>query len=446
MLKGRIGYILAAVIAMLLGGIASYAQSGAGNGFSPYSIYGIGDLYTNGSAYNMTQGGVGIATRDRRFVNYLNPASVTARDSLSFMADFGMANRNSIFRQKPAAGGNFRSANNLFNISDFVISFPIWRSSAMMVGIKPFSSAGYKFSSPETDPDVIGRIGNSTTTSEGNGGVYELFVGGGVTFWKRLSIGAQYSFYLGNIDKNVTTDFDQEKMRDVSSGYAIQLRGHTGKFGIQYDQPLTKKVTMTIGATYRLRTNLRGYAKHFSFASSSSLVDTVFCDTLKLRDMGVKMAGEWGVGLSFRGGDQWSAEVNYVQSDWRKSNFDADKTNGFAVSGVADFQSSVYRSVRAGFSFTPNRNDIRYYMRRCTYRAGLYYEQSYYTWAGQRVDGYGLTLGLTLPVFRGYNGITLGIDVGKRGKLADDMVREMYVGFNIGFNIFDIWFQKHHYE
>ena len=419
--------------------VTARAQSGTTNGFSPYSVYGVGELYMDGSAFNMTQGGVGIATRDKRFVNYLNPASVTARDSLSFMADFGMANRNAYFRQ-----GDIRSVNNLFNITDFVISFPIYRSSAMMIGIKPFSSAGYKFTSEMTDPETVGRIGNSSTTSSGRGGVYELFVGGAVTFWKRLSIGGEYIFYLGNINKEVAIEYENDRLRDLSSGYSLQLRGHTGKVGIQYDQPLTPNLSMTVGATYRFRTGMGGYIRDYAYATISSLTDTLRYDQKKLKDEKLRFADEWGVGLSFRGGDRWTVEANYIQSDWRKSNF--DNVSGFACNGAENFNASVYRSARVGFSFTPNRNDIRYYMRRCTYRVGAYYDQSYYQWAGKSVDGFGVTFGATLPVFRGYNGITIGMDIGKRGKLADNMIRETYFGFNIGFNIFDIWFQKHQYE
>ena len=62
------------------------------------------------------------------------------------------------------------------------------------------------------------------------------------------------------------------------------------------------------------------------------------------------------------------------------------------------------------------------------------------------VNSVGLTLGITLPVFRGYNGLSLGIDMGQRGSLRGNMVRERYVTFVVGFNIFDIWFQKPRYN
>ena len=102
-------------------------------------------------------------------------------------------------------------------------------------------------------------------------------------------------------------------------------------------------------------------------------------------------------------------------------------------------------SVRAGFEFTPGRNDIRYYLRRCTYRAGAYYEQSYYRVDGKSIDAAGITLGMTLPVFRGYNGVSIGMDLGQRG-FSGALVKERYFGFNLSMNVFDIWFQKPRYE
>ena len=79
--------------------ISVCAQEGTYGAYSPYSIFGIGDLSQEGSAFNKSMGGVGIATRNKRFINYMNPAAVTARDSLSFMADFGLSQNNKIFRQ-----------------------------------------------------------------------------------------------------------------------------------------------------------------------------------------------------------------------------------------------------------------------------------------------------------------------------------------------------------
>ena len=416
------------------------AQDGTYGAYSPYSIYGIGDISQEGSAFNKSMGGVGLATRNRRFINYMNPAAVTARDSLSFMADFGLEQNNKIYRQ-----GALRSAHNTFNIHNFVLSFPIYRSSAFMVGITPFSDVGYDFSSIETDPNIIAQTGNISYDSYGTGSVYQIFAGAGVTFWKRLSIGAEAIYYFGNIDKVTNMNYSNSSYRSLNSGNDLIVRGTTGKFGLQYEQKLSGDVSMIIGATYRLSTSLKGNALNYRYADQDSVTDTLKNESVDFRRAGLRFADELGVGISLKGGEKWSAEFNYLRSDWRNSGFDS--ANGFAVkSDTETFTSTVSQSFRAGFEIVPNRNDIRYYLRKCAYRAGVYYDQSYYKLNGNSVNSMGLTLGVTLPVFRLYNGLTLGVDLGQRASTRNNMIRERYAKFVVGFNIHDIWFQKVQYK
>ena len=415
------------------------AQEGTYGAYSPYSIYGIGDLSKQGTAFNKSMGGTGIATRNRRVINYLNPAAVTARDSLAFMADFGLSGNNNVFAQ-----GDRKSANNTFNIYDFVMTFPIWRSSAFIVGLTPFSDIGYDFSSVEDNDQIIGQTGNITYDSFGKGSVYQLFLGAGVTFWKKFSVGAEMIYYFGNLDKVTNMNYSNASFRSVNAGNEIMARGLTGKFGLQYEQKLGGDVSMVVGATYRMGTNMKGYSTEYRYAKQSSLIDTLRHNVDTLGMSGVRFGDELGLGISVKGGDKWSAEFNYIRSDWRNSGF--DNITGFAVSGVSKFSSTVSNSFRAGFEFVPNRNDIRYYFRTCTYRAGVYYDKAYYKLDGNNVNSMGITLGMTLPVFKGHNGISIGVDMGQRGSLKDKMIRERYATFVIGFNIHDIWFRKVQYD
>jgi len=434
----KIERVLLIAVFFVMGAVAS-AQDGTYGAYSPYSIYGIGDISKQGTAFNKSMGGVGVATRNRRFINYLNPAAVTARDSLSFMADFGLAQSNNVFRQ-----GDLKSAHNTFNIYNFVMSFPIYRSSAFMVGITPFSDMGYDFSSVETDPNIIGNTGNISYDSFGTGSVYQLFAGAGVTFWKRLSLGAELIYYFGNLDKVTNMDYSNSSYRSVNSGSDLMVRGVTGKFGLQYEQKIAGDVSVTIGATYRLGTGMKGEATNYRYANQSGVTDTLKYSAVGLKGAGVRFADELGVGIAVKGGEKWMAEVDYLRSDWRKSGFDA--AQGFGVSGDSKFSSTVSQSFRAGFEIVPNRNDIRYYFRRCTYRAGLYYDQAYYKLDGANVNTMGVTLGITLPVFRLYNGLTLGVDFGQKAHSRNNMIRERYAMFVIGFNIHDIWFRKVQYN
>ena len=430
------------VSVFLLMGVCVWAQDGTHGAYSPYSIYGVGEISKPGTAYSRSMGGVGIASRNKRFINITNPAAVTARDTLSFMADFGLVQKNTLFSQ-----GKLRSASNTFNIYDFVMSFPIWKSSAFMVGITPFSDVGYDFSHVETDQSIIGHTGNITYDSYGKGSIYQIFFGAGATFWKRVSLGAEVIYYFGNIDKVVNMDYANTSYRSINSGNDIAVRGVTGKFGLQYEQKLGGNVSMIAGATYRLGTNLRGYSTTYGYANQSSVSDTLNFRVDTLKNSGVRFGDELGVGISVKGGDKWSAEFNYTRSDWTRSGMDS--AAGFSVKGNTTFSSTVSQSFRAGFEIVPNRNDIRYYLKRCTYRAGVYHDQEYYKVNGIDIHTYGITLGVTLPVFRWYNGISIGVDFGQRAynpKTSDSIIREQYVAFNLGFNIHDIWFQKPRYN
>ena len=107
-------------LAAILAVCAAFSASGQATGtYTPYSIFGVGDLSQPGSAYNKTMGGVGIASRNNLYINLLNPAAVTARDVSAesylgnpLMTDFSLYSDNKLFRQ-----GDITSASNTVNIS-----------------------------------------------------------------------------------------------------------------------------------------------------------------------------------------------------------------------------------------------------------------------------------------------------------------------------------------
>lgn len=431
MLKVR--RILAVSALLMLSCVFVKAQTeGTYSGFSPYSVYGVGNLHTPGTAWNRGMGGVGIAARNHRFINIMNPASVTARDTLSFMADFGLNGRISLFSE-----GDKRALNTTFNIDDFVISFPMWNHTAFMVGINPLSDVGYKIAYSELSKDNL-TTGRQSFSSIGNGGVYQVFAAAGGTFWNRLSVGAQVNYSFGNINKKAAMSYEDEAARSWTTGDSLQVNNVTAKIGLQYEQPVGRGSSFILGATYKFSTAFTGYHIHYEQMGvyRNNKIDN-------LSTSGLRMGDELGIGISYKKGDNLLVEFDYTRADWSRSGFDS--AAGFSNNGLVGFSSSVGQSFRLGAEITPNRNDIRYFLKRCTYRAGAYYDSSYYTVDGAHVDAVGITLGMTLPVFRWYNGLSIGLDFGRRG-LQTSQVKETYFGFNVGMNIFDIWFKKPHYE
>ena len=437
MLKGKFSKIVAVLLAMILAGQSLCAQDGAFTGFTPYSIFGAGDVLTQGSAFNKGMGGVGIATRNKRFINYLNPAAVTARDSISFMAEMSVFENNRLFAQNGHTSGN-----NTFNVNNITISFPITRSSAMMLGIAPYTATGYKYSYVLEDPTVIANTGNAVYYSAGKGGTYQLFAAAGVTFWKRLSLGVEGRMLFGKIEKATVFSFAKSAYSDINSGYNLSLNGNSAKFGLQYEQPLGSNVILGVGATYSTPVSLKGTVEDYRISAGSAQTDTLRFsrDTIGVTMGNITVPKEIGLGISINHSDNWRAEINYSRSDWTNSGMDVAK--GFAVKGASSFDTRLSETYRAGFEIVPNRNDIRYYYKRCAYRVGVYYENSRFAVDGNQIKDIGLTFGASLPVFRYYNAVTFAVAAGQRGSTAGNMIRERYVNFTVGFNFHDIWFRK----
>ena len=177
-------------------------------------------------------------------------------------------------------------------------------------------------------------------------------------------------------------------------------------------------------------TPLRGGVQRYAYGSTASRTDTIVSRNHSLENY--RIPSEWGAGLTLRHAERWMVGIDYSRQDWTGMTFEG-------YPGV-DFSAGVARNFRAGFEVTPNRYDVRHWMRRLTYRGGAYREYSHVFLNGSQVTTTGFTLGLGIPVFRYYNSINVGVDFGQRGSLDGNLVRERYFLFTISFNLHDIWF------
>ena len=431
----KIQTLLVATAFLLLAPVQLLAQDDdplAQSGYSPYSLFGFGDLVRQGTTYNLSMGGIGIADRNVRYINLLNPAAVTAREMKSFMMDFGLENRNTIYR-----GGDVRSASNTFNMHHIVATLPIATHSAFKLGVMPVSSVAYDFRSLETSDQILSQVGDIQYDRMGNGGINQAFLGAGVTLWRRLSLGADIQYYFGKINRSSVATFkSSSSYRGISSGWDYNVSCFGGKFGLQYTQPLSNALSAVVGVTYDVSTKLRGHEIRYAKGESTSSTDTVVYEKHSLNNY--RIPSELGAGISLRYADQWMVGFDYTRQDWTGISF-----GGYP--GV-DFTTGVAQNFPAGFEYTPNRYDVRsgfgHFLRRLTYRGGAYREVSYLTLGGSPVASTGVTLGFGIPVFRYYNSINFGVDFGQRGTLVGDQIRERYFLFTISFNLHDIWFIK----
>lgn len=434
--------VSAAVSVSLLLGFDAAAQNGTFSSYAPYSAFGVGDLNNLGNAYNKSMGGVGIAARNHKYINPLNPASITARDSLSVMADVSLFYTHKLFEQD----GNY-DIRDLFNIGSFAVTLPIYKSLTFVIGLNPFSNLGYSYATIEDRNEIIGRLGNVAYTNYGQGSIYQLYGGLAASFWDRLSVGAQYLFYFGSFEKEYSQTFSIETYSGMTDSRITRMNASSAKFGLQYEQPIGKDFTICLGGTYRLKADMNGNFQYnlYSGGSSAGIIDTEDID-LKTTNPRVNIASELGAGLSVNYADKLTFEFDYTRSDWTGSAFDKNKSFSLVTIDGTEFTPSVAQSMRAGIEWTPNRNDVRYYFKRATYRFGAYYNKEYYKVAGNDINSMGITFGATLPIFRWYNGCTIAVDLGKRGSVKNNLILERYATISLGVNLYDIWFRKPKYD
>lgn len=400
--------------------------------YTPYSLFGIGDMEKQGTAFNKGMGGIGVGVRDNRFINYSNPASITERDTLSFMLDFGLNQKNFY-----NTDGDVESAYNTANMQNIIFTAPLYKKSALMVGITPYSSVGYKFQSVETDPNLVSKYGNIVYQKYGTGSISQLFAGAAMNLSKNFSVGAEFIYYFGALNRYSNVLFPSDaSVRDINTGWDYDISAISARVGAQYFANIAKNTVLTIGATYRFESNMDGDFTRYACTTSSSQIDTVTISTTPGYE--VQIPTEFSAGFSIKKRDKWMFGFDYVRQDWSKSFF--GETPG------VDFKPSVSSSMRAGFEYIPNRYDIRYYMKRVTYRIGAYYDKTYVNINGNQVNAAGITLGMSMPIFRWYNAVTWSVDLGQRGSLENDMVRERYIQFNLNFNLHDMWFIKKRYQ
>ena len=129
----------AVVMAMFCGG--AYAQSGTN---SPYSQYGLGILSDQTAGFNRGMNGLGLGFHEHNQINYLNPASYSAIDSLSFIFDAGISGQITNFEEN----GVKKNANNA-NFEYVVAGFRAAKHLGVSFGVLPFTNVGYTYTSKE---------------------------------------------------------------------------------------------------------------------------------------------------------------------------------------------------------------------------------------------------------------------------------------------------------
>ncbi len=426
-------YQSVAIVLLLLSATAVHAQNDdALNTFTPYSFYGLGDLALPGTAYNQGMAGLGTGLRTTRQINFVNPAALTARDSLSFMIDFGLENQN-YYSKSYSGNTEYNAASNSTSMHHIALTFPVTNYVAVGVGLFPYSHVGYDIRSVETDPEVIANAGNIYYNYKGEGGFSQIALSVGAKLGKRLSIGVGGQYYFGTIDRYSMVEFTSDaSFSGLVTGRSLKAGNFGAVVGAQYEQPLKNDHFLTVGATYQFSTPIT--KRVIDFAYKTYPADTV--EWKENNAAGMSIPQTIGVGFSLRKHDVWTVGADYVYQDWKDDAYLSASHQG------RNFKVIPSHLLKVGGEWTPNRLNFRSYLSRCTYRVGFSYERTYMSFDGHQLKDLSATIGFGFPINRWNNNINVSLQAGRRGTTDNNLIRETYVKLSLSFSLYDIWFIK----
>lgn len=393
--------------------------------YSPYSRFGLGDLVLQGSARNYAMGGIGLALRDGNYINYINPAAYSEQDTLTFLFDAGLSGNYKVMKTNSQS----LSLNNA-GLNHLIMGFPITKWFKTSLGLVPYSRVGYKI----VDYELIPNIGITDYSYNGSGGLNKAMWGNAIRINKNISFGINTSYLFGSLTRSRSVSFpsDENTFSTQSQGRVI-INDFYFTYGLQLTIPVLKDYTLTAGMIYEPQSKVRAYndlfVENILVTSTAVTRDTIINYTGD-KDH-VTLPSNLGVGLTLRSGNKLIVGADFYTQDWSKTQ----------ILGEADSLTKS-NSIRVGIQYQPDQTDFRNFFKRIQYRAGFHHTETYLTIRGEQLKDYGMTLGLGLPFKNTRTTFNFAVDIGQRGTLSQNLIKENYFNFSFSLSLYDFWFFK----
>ncbi len=426
---------------------------------SPYSRYGLGNLFPQMNVTSRGMGGVSAAYSDILSVNYNNPASyagfqatVEQRSkkvsSARVVLDAGL-NITSRKLAEPNTPQSFTASDALF--SHIYVGVPIRKNWGMSFGIRPLSRISYNiFRQERLRNSLGGNIDSVVTQYTGTGGSFLPTIGTGFGS-DRFRVGANVGYLFGKKEITTRRAFINDSIEYAASNHTTNSNFGSLFFtvGAQSNFYLAKDSSsvLRLGASGNWKQTLNGtqdilrqtYLRNS--AGAELQVDSVFQQSdiagnvIYPASHTVGFIYDHSPGKKTRG---FSVGIDYSTTQW----------NAFRFFGTQDLVQNNWE-VRAGVQLTPSYSASRY-GQFVNYRFGFFTGQDYIN-IGNKLPVYGITMGLGLPIrnfsrlSNQYSVLNLGLEYSKRGndqnKIKEDLFR-----ISLGLNFTDLWFGKRKYD
>ena len=397
---------------------------------SPYSRFGLGELYNNIFPETNALGGVSTALSSESSINPNNPATYSYFGPNLFL--FSTGGWHQTTRMETTSAQQIANNN---GFSHIVLGFPLWENSGASIGMIPFSGIGYEISDYLVDKND--PLHTATANYYGDGGISKIYFGGGYEIFKGFSIGVNASYLFGGINRRKQLVYDNESFFNSRSNSKISLKGYFYELGLLYSKDLNQKDGFSIGIRANNNSSIRG--------NKSELVESFeFLGVIEVPKDTVINSIEWGeitlpryisCGISYNKDKEWLFLADYsIQnwSDYSMFNESDDLVNSMKIS--------------CGIQYTPEYNSINHYYKRIDYRFGGYYSNTPLQFGGDQINEMAISFGFGIPLRKARTKYNFSVILGQRGTIDNNMIKEQFVRLGLSISYDGIWFLKRKYD
>lgn len=444
--------------------VSSYDIIGQYNPNSVYSRFGLGILDNPGNVVHFGMGGITTSASDPVALNLANPASYSFLEVTNLQTTIkGVYMRSS----SETASTDYLNG----QIHELSMGFKKPTSKwAFAVGLTPYSSVDYRFSSKDTLSDTL----TATYNYAGRGGINKATLGVSRLFkfgnrnpqdstsrrLHQISIGINTNYLFGNIVRENVAAFNQSEHYTTVENHTLWVKGLAWEAGLQYKVNLSTRrdpqnrivggSAIQLGFTYSLNADLSAeYTEllySIRFISNIALRDTSsFLDALSGR---LNIPQKIQAGASYKlYNKKWGSLMlsgEYRMQDWSNYRLTMDEDVNL------DEGLNASTTWAAGLEYKPTTDVSNNFFNRLHYRIGYRSYDSELTLNNIRIKQEATTAGLSIPFVRSQSKFHIGAEWGTRGTKENGLIEEKYLGFMVGLSLspssFDRWFRQVKYD
>jgi len=383
---------------------------------TPYSRFGYGILSDQANAVQKSMGGVGYAMRSGRQINFMNPASYAAMDSLTFLFDMAVDAKSLNTKEGELKGTNFTGG-----LDYITMQVPLTKWLGASLGLMPYSEVGYSFGD---------EIANGTNSRSGSGGINQLYLGFGAKPVKGFTIGVNVSYLFGTLinDTYVYTNASSTSLFER----VIEVRDYNLRFGVQYGRKIDEDHELTLGVVYAPKKSFRGHTYGIKYdVSADQAPDTIAAISL---NGNAEMPETWGAGINYVWQNRLMAEVDFTYQPW--------KSTKFATIEGFDTPNRFNDRWRVGLGLQFVNKPRGSWVQRINYRLGAFYCNDYIKVGDNSVREKGVSLGFGLPAPSSKTMVNLSFEYRNRQANPQPLVKENYFVVTLGLNFNELWFWR----